>query len=90
MRESLRPVLVLTAICVACSALLAFAHHSLGPRVEQQTDLFVRGPALSRLFGQPAEYVHKASFHDSETLVETIKDLVAGCVQQPPKCVQPS
>jgi len=55
MKESLRPVVVLTAICVVCAALLAFAQQSLGPRVEQQTDLYVRGPALARLFQLPAE-----------------------------------
>lgn len=55
MKDSLRPVVVLTVICVVCAALLAFANQSLGPRVTQQTDLYVRGPALARLFDLPAE-----------------------------------
>ena len=54
MKESLRPVVVLTGICVVCASLLSFANQSLGPRVEQQTDLYVRGPALARLFDLPA------------------------------------
>lgn len=57
MPESVRPVVVLTTICVVCAALLASAQHNLGPRVERQTDLYVRGPALARLFQRSAEEV---------------------------------
>lgn len=64
MKETVRPIVVLTTICVTCAALLAFAQQTLGPRVEQQTDLYIRGPALERLFDQPAEEVlsNRANF----------------------------
>ena len=57
MNESLRPTLVLTTICVVCGGLLAGTQSQLGERVERQVDLFVRGPALERLFELPAEEV---------------------------------
>ncbi|UCD25379.1 MAG: hypothetical protein JSW51_05540, partial [Gemmatimonadota bacterium] len=57
MNQSLKPTVVLTAICVTCAALLAGTQSQLGARVEQQIDLFVRGPALERLFELPAESV---------------------------------
>lgn len=54
MSASLRPTVVLTVICVVCASLLAGAQSQLGERVERQIDLFVRGPALERLFDVPA------------------------------------
>lgn len=50
-------VVVLCLISGVSSAALTAANVFLGPRVEKQTDLFVRGPALERLFGQPAAEV---------------------------------
>ncbi len=54
MREIGRLVLVLTLICGISAAALTAARQSLGPRIERQNDLFVRGPALERLFDLPA------------------------------------
>jgi electron transport complex protein RnfG len=54
MREIGRLVLVLTLICGISAAALTAARQSLGPRIEQQNDLYVRGPALERLFELPA------------------------------------
>jgi electron transport complex protein RnfG len=50
-------VVVLSLIAGICSAILTFADQSLAPRIEQQTDYYVRGPALERLFGKPATEV---------------------------------
>jgi electron transport complex protein RnfG len=50
-------VVVLSLIAGICSAVLTMANQGLGPRIEQQTDLYVRGPALERLFGKPASEV---------------------------------
>ena len=54
MREIGRLVLVLGTIGVVSASTLAYVRASLAPRIEQQSDLFVRGPALERLFGRPA------------------------------------
>lgn len=54
MREVIRLVLVLVLICGISAAALTMARQTLGPRIEKQNDLFVRGPALERLFGRPA------------------------------------
>ncbi|MBE0583775.1 MAG: FMN-binding protein [Desulfofustis sp.] len=57
MSEIVRMVVVLSLIAGICSAVLTVADQGLGPRIEQQTDLYVRGPALERLFGKPATEV---------------------------------
>ncbi len=57
MSEIVRMVVVLSLIAGICSAILTFADQSLAPRIEQQTDFYVRGPALERLFGKPATEV---------------------------------
>ena len=54
MREMFRLVLVLVLICVISAGALTAARKMLGPRIERQNDLFVRGPALERLLGRPA------------------------------------
>jgi electron transport complex protein RnfG len=50
-------VVVLSLIAGVCSAALTSANYLLDPYVNKQTDYFVRGPALERLFGTPAEEV---------------------------------
>lgn len=57
MSEIIRMVIVLSLIAGICSAVLTMADQGLAPRIEKQTDLYVRGPALERLFGKPAEEV---------------------------------
>ena len=57
MSEIVRMVVVLSLIAGCCSAVLTFANHQLEPQIEKQTDYYVRGPALERLFGKPAEEV---------------------------------
>lgn len=57
MSEILRMVVVLSLISGFSAAALTAANIQLGPRVESQTDLYVRGPALERLFGKPANEV---------------------------------
>lgn len=57
MSEIIRMVVVLSLIAGVCSAALTSANTILGPRMEQQTDLYIRGPALERLFKEPAEKV---------------------------------
>jgi electron transport complex protein RnfG len=55
MREITKLVLVLALICGISSAALTAARHMLEPRIEKQNDLFIRGPALNRLFARPAD-----------------------------------
>lgn len=55
MREILQLVLILGAICSFSAGALTFARTSLADRIEMQEDFYVRGPALERLFDQPAE-----------------------------------
>ena len=57
MSEITRMVVVLSLIAGVCSAALTSANYLLDPYVNKQTDYFVRGPALERLFGTPAEEV---------------------------------
>jgi electron transport complex protein RnfG len=54
MREITKLVLVLVLICGISSAALTAARRVLEPRIEKQNDLFIRGPALNRLFAKPA------------------------------------
>ena len=54
MREILKLVVVLSVICGVSSAALTLTRHSLADRIEKQSDLYVRGPALERLFARPA------------------------------------
>ncbi len=55
--EITRMVIVLCLITGVCAAALASANVVLSPMVDKQTDLNVRGPALERLFGVPAQEV---------------------------------
>ena len=55
MREILRLVVVLGLICSLRAAALAYVREALAPRIEQQSDFYVRGPALERLFERPAD-----------------------------------
>ena len=57
MSEITRMVVVLSLIAGVCSAALTSANYLLDPYVNKQTAYFVRGPALERLFGTPAEEV---------------------------------
>jgi len=54
MREIIRLVVVLALICAVSGGALTVARHTLAPRIEQQSDFYVRGPALERLFEKPA------------------------------------
>ena len=55
MREIAKLVLVLGLICSLSAASLAYLRTSLAPRIERQSDFYVRGPALERLFERPAD-----------------------------------
>ncbi len=57
MSEITRMVVVLSLIAGVCSAALTSANYLLDPYVNKQTDFYVRGPALERLFGTSAEEV---------------------------------
>ncbi|MEN8806247.1 MAG: FMN-binding protein [Desulfobacterales bacterium] len=57
MSELTRMVVVLSLIAGVCSAALTSANYLLDPYMRRQTDYFVRGPALERLFNKPAEEV---------------------------------
>lgn len=54
MREIAKLVLVLVSICSFSAGALSWVRSSLAARIERQSDFYVRGPALERLFGQPA------------------------------------
>ncbi|MDX9859131.1 MAG: FMN-binding protein [candidate division Zixibacteria bacterium] len=55
MREIVKLVVVLGLICGLSAAALTFARQSLAKKIETQSDLYVRGPALQRLFDRPAD-----------------------------------
>lgn len=57
MSELTRMVVVLSLIAGVCSAALTSANYLLDPYMSRQTDYYVRGPALERLFNKPAEEV---------------------------------
>ena len=57
MSELTRMVVVLSLIAGVCSAALTSANYLLDPYMNKQTDFYVRGPALERLFNKPAEEV---------------------------------
>jgi len=57
MREIARLVLVLGLIAACSAAALSYVRTALEPRIERQSDFYVRGPALERLFGAPASEV---------------------------------
>lgn len=55
LNEIFKLALVLTLICVVSASSLQFVRVNVEDRIEQQSDFYVRGPALSTLFDQPAE-----------------------------------
>jgi len=55
MRDIAKLVLVLGLICGISAGSLATVRTQLADRIEQQNDLFVRGPALELLLQQPAQ-----------------------------------
>lgn len=54
MREIVKLVVVLALICGISAAILTMARQNLALKIEQQSDFYVRGPALERLFSKPA------------------------------------
>ncbi len=54
MREIGRLVLVLGLIGSLSALALSYVREALQPRIERQSDFYVRGPALERLFDTPA------------------------------------
>ncbi len=83
MSDIIRMVVVLSLIAGVSSAALTAANIKLGPQIDKQTDLYVRGPALERLFEQPAEQVLgnkvviKAADQDIPVFFTTEDDKVA-------------
>lgn len=83
MSDIIRMVVVLSLIAGVSSAALTAANIKLGPQIDKQTDLYVRGPALERLFEQPAEevlgnkVVIKAAELDIPVFFTTVDDKVA-------------
>jgi len=55
MREILRLVVVLGLIGACSAAALSAVRDALAARIDRQNDFYVRGPALERLFGRPAD-----------------------------------
>lgn len=68
MSEIIRMVVVLSLIAGFSSAALTVANIQLAPQIDKQTDFYVRGPALERLFGKPAKDVlgNKVVVHTEE------------------------
>ena len=54
MREIARLIVVLALICGISAAALTVVRQNLALKIEQQSDFYVRGPALQRLFSKPA------------------------------------
>ena len=65
MRDLFKLVLVLTLICAGTAGTLQILQTQLSPQIEMQVDLFIRGPALNRLFSQSAQELlkHKILYH---------------------------
>ena len=59
MREILKLVIVLGLICAVSATALEVVRRNLESKIEMQNDLFIRGPALERLFQKPAEELLK-------------------------------
>ncbi len=57
MREISKLILVLGLFGVTSASSLAYVRATLAPRIEQQSDLHARGPALARLFATPVAEV---------------------------------
>lgn len=57
MSDIIRMVVVLSLIAGVSSAALTAANIKLAPQIDKQTDFYVRGPALEKLFKKPAEEV---------------------------------
>jgi electron transport complex protein RnfG len=81
MSEIVRMVVILSLISGFSAAALTVANVKLGPQIERQTDLYVRGPGLERLFGKPAKEVlgNKVVLNVDDTAVPvfyTLKDQV--------------
>ncbi len=57
MNEIIRMVVVLSVISGFSAAALTLANIQLQPKIDQQTDFYVRGPGLEKLFQQPADKV---------------------------------
>jgi Na+-translocating ferredoxin:NAD+ oxidoreductase subunit G len=57
MREISKLILVLGLFGVVSASSLAYVRAALAPRIERQSDLHARGPALARLFVAPAAEV---------------------------------
>jgi len=55
MRDIVKLVVVLSLICGISAGSLTLVRESLAERIEKQNDLNIRGPALERLFKQPAD-----------------------------------
>lgn len=55
MRDIIKLVVVLTLICGISAGSLTLVRESLEEQIEKQNDLNIRGPALERLFNQPAD-----------------------------------
>ncbi len=54
MREIIKLVVVLGLICGISAAALTVIRDNLAAKIEEQSDFYVRGPALERLFDKPA------------------------------------
>ena len=54
MREIIKLVIVLSIICAVSAATLTATKLKLESKIEKQQDLYIRGPALERLFNRPA------------------------------------
>ena len=59
MREIIRLVVVLGSICAISATALEIVRGNLESKIEMQNDMFIRGPALERLFQKPAKELLK-------------------------------
>ena len=67
MREIIKLVVVLALICGISAASLTVVRDNLASKIEEQSDFYVRGPALERLFDKPASELlgNKINMSDS-------------------------
>jgi electron transport complex protein RnfG len=67
MREIIKLVFVLALICGISAFVLTVLRDNLASKIEEQSDFYVRGPALERLFDKPASELlgNKINMSDS-------------------------
>ncbi len=77
MSEIIKLAVVLTLICAVSASSLQFVRDNLEARIDMQSDLNVRGPALKNLFEKPSEKAEESA----EEAEKAIRKLLANKIE---------